>query len=124
MLDDISGVKLWSKINSGMIKMFKGEVLNKLPIMQHFLFGSMLQFEASDPYSLAQASDDCCGHSHHVTTSIDGGVLIPVDLENVYAFGQQSPMCCGIKIPSAIGAAGEFPGRNGPTPLRKPLPFD
>lgn len=31
-----TNVKTWSKIHNGLIKMFKGEILNKLPVMQHF----------------------------------------------------------------------------------------
>jgi len=46
-LNDISHVphQLWQKVNFGMMKMYQQEVLNKFPVIQHFLFGSLIPFE-------------------------------------------------------------------------------
>ncbi|KAI8814986.1 Phosphotyrosyl phosphatase activator [Cladochytrium replicatum] len=113
MLDDISIVKTWSKIHSGMQKMYKAEVLCKLPIMQHFLFGSILAFEGTSDVTIDEMDD--CGHIHHNHSKETGGK------EDVYAFGQAFPDCCGIRIPSAVAAAaagGEI------RVFRKPIPFD
>lgn len=86
MLDDISAAKLWSKIKEGMVKMYKVEVLGKLPIIQHFMFGDILKCPEGIPEH--QSDDDAasdCGHVH--------------ELANTWGD------CCGIKIPSAIAAS-------------------
>jgi len=41
-LDGIGNVPNWEKVNSGLMKMYKGEVLCKLPVMQHFFTGGIL----------------------------------------------------------------------------------
>lgn len=83
MLDDILAAKSWQKIKDGMVKMYKAEVLAKLPIMQHFMFGEILKCPQgiSETHNL----EDDCGHVH----------------EAINTWGD----CCGIKIPSAIGAS-------------------
>lgn len=48
MLFDITGVLKWSKVNSGLIKMYVGEVLSKVPVMQHFEFGQLLPWRPTD----------------------------------------------------------------------------
>lgn len=44
ILYDVSGVSSWKKICSGLVRMYEGEVLCKLPIVQHFLFGTLFPF--------------------------------------------------------------------------------
>ena len=48
VLWNISAVRYWSKVNSGLMKMFKAEVFGKFPVMQHFVFGTLLAFTAED----------------------------------------------------------------------------
>ncbi|KAG1886652.1 Phosphotyrosyl phosphatase activator [Suillus subluteus] len=102
MLDDISAVKTWEKVNSGMIKMYQAEVLGKLPVIQHFLFGSILPYEGPPPPS----SDE----SHHGDGHVHEG------------WGD----CCGIPVPSAFAAAQKErePGNRIEGPGIRPVPFD
>ncbi|KAL1410122.1 Serine/threonine-protein phosphatase 2A activator 2 [Vanrija albida] len=119
MLDDISAVKTWDKVNEGMRKMYAAEVLGKLPVMQHALFGSLLPFPTPDEdpelkRALEEEGEpevDAHGHVHEKGWAMD---------------------CCGIPVPSAFGAAAEAGGGAAPAPPVpftqrsgiKPIPFD
>ena len=81
-----------------MLKMYRAEVLGKLPIMQHFLFGDIVAFRGVT--SLEEMEAAACGQGH------------------VHAMGQELPTCCGHKIPSAIAAAAST------SSFARPIPFD
>lgn len=104
MLDDISGVKTWAKVAEGMIKMYKVEVLGKLPIMQHFYFGRLLPC----PQGVSKANM----HAHSSDTSHDG--CGTTHLHNTWGD------CCGIPIPSAIAASQMESKKHS----HRPIPFD
>ncbi|KAF9516575.1 hypothetical protein BS47DRAFT_1315238 [Hydnum rufescens UP504] len=133
MLDDISAVKTWDKVNSGMIKMYKAEVLGKLPVMQHFLFGSILPFPGGDEdedlhlHTEEEERDAHRGHRHVHSpllgdTSGSGGGASQLEV----GWGD----CCGIPIPSAFAAAEADKKKNqsiGGIPFGgaiRPVPFD
>jgi serine/threonine-protein phosphatase 2A activator len=86
MLDDISGVKSWTKVHEGMGKMFRGEVLGKRTVMQHFLFGRIIP----PPEGIGEGAKD----------QVDGGHVHEI-------FGD----CCGIRVPSSVAARRELESR-------------
>ena len=102
-----------------MIKMYLAEVLNKLPVMQHFLFGSILPYDGPPPpVSVVEHSHDAnCSHPNgsHGTAGV-------VDRE----MGWRD--CCGIPVPSAFAAAqaekDKKPGIRLAGPGIRPVPFD
>ncbi|XP_041098681.1 serine/threonine-protein phosphatase 2A activator isoform X1 [Polyodon spathula] len=46
---NISAVPTWSKVNQGLIRMYKAECLEKFPVIQHFKFGSLLSILSVKP---------------------------------------------------------------------------
>ena len=99
-----SQVKTWDKVNAGMIKMYKAEVLGKLPVVQHFLFGSILPYNGRPPPASSKGQGKHRGHMHE-------------------GWGD----CCGIHLPSAFAAAQEEGARQPRAiegPGIRPVPFD
>lgn len=100
VLDDISAVKTWDKVNSGLIKMWKVEVMSKLPIMQHLLLGEViLPFRRSSTALVTDEGDDMVNLVHY-SHSLRGD-------------------CCGNPLPSIYAATDPFTLKKQPG-----LPFD
>ncbi|CZS98319.1 related to phosphotyrosyl phosphatase activator PTPA [Rhynchosporium agropyri] len=117
MLYDISSAKSWSKVEDGMRRMFVAEVLKKLPVMQHFLFGSLIpameEMSTEEEYGVPSEEEDPEG----------GETVVMVDgMRHVHQMNSWGD-CCGIKVPSSVAAALEAKRRGGGQNLRR-IPFD
>lgn len=53
MLYDITAVPTWQKTHAGLLKMYRAEVLEKYPVIQHFLFGPTLSWPGDSPTARA-----------------------------------------------------------------------
>lgn len=116
LLDDISTAKSWYKIESGMRRMFVAEVLGKLPVMQHFLFGSLVPA----PDGTAGGQDLSACHAEEVEAG-ERSAADPVMKQGHRHVGWGD--CCGIKVPSSVAAAQEMRKKEGSGALRR-IPFD
>ena len=133
MLDDISGAKSWEKVEQGMRRMFIKEVLGKLPIMQHFLFGSLVP--AAEGMSSEQELELVVCHQDHGKEAEREGPVPASDPNadvahhaNAHSHGHVHRDdtwgdCCGIKIPSTAAAAQEALKHGEGKSLRR-VPFD
>jgi len=120
MLDDITAVKSWAKVNDGMKKMYDAEVLGKLPVMQHALFGTLLPFPTpeEDP-ELKKVLEE------------EGEINVD-EHGHVHAGKGWAMDCCGIPVPSVFaqaqvdsaGHAKELVPTFTTRPGVKPIPFD
>ncbi|KAF2028672.1 Phosphotyrosyl phosphatase activator [Setomelanomma holmii] len=118
MLDDVSAARNWGKIESGMRKMFRKEILERLPVMQHFLFGSLIKAEEG------MTREEDVGVEPE-EEEVEGGEVKVFDDEagkrHVHANAGWGD-CCGIRVPAAVGAEGEERKAGGKA-LRR-VPFD
>ncbi|EQB45257.1 Serine/threonine-protein phosphatase 2A activator 2 [Colletotrichum gloeosporioides] len=116
MLDDISASKSWTKVEGGMRRMFVAEVLRKLPVMQHFLFGSLISavdgMSTEEEFGLGHEEDEA-----------DGGEISTGHTGNHKHQHVGWGDCCGIKVPSSVAAAQEMKKRGTQETLRR-IPFD
>lgn len=116
LLNDISAAKSWDKLEGGMRRMFIADVLKKLPVMQHFLFGSLVPAAEgmSKQEQLGVPDEDDDDEGGEVQVFEEGGVR-HVHQQN--GWGE----CCGIKVPSGVAAGME--ARKKGQALRR-IPFD
>lgn len=117
MLDDISAAKSWVKVMDGMKRMFVAEVLKKLPVMQHFMFGSLVPAveEMNREEDLGPAEEGADAEGGEVVVMVDG-------MKHVHQMNSWGD-CCGIKVPSSLAAAQGEKRRGGGEGLRR-IPFD
>lgn len=134
-----SQVKTWDKVNSGMIKMYEAEVLGKLPVIQHFLFGSLLPWDGPLVSSSVSEAEDDCGHKHDVSPAQLAHVHPSRLGEAAHTHGDLGGAgqrevgwgdCCGIPVPSVFAAAQAEKEKQAAGGLRlggpniRPVPFD
>lgn len=123
MLDDISGAKSWEKVEQGMRRLFIKEVLCKLPVMQHFLFGTLIP--AVEGMSRENGG---VGHDDEIDEqdgSTEGREMAQHDHAGTMHVHRDAAWgdCCGIKIPSTVAAA-QARRKNGDGEGLRRVPFD
>ena len=101
MLYDISSLPDWSKVHLGLLRLFQGEVLNKLPIVQHIPFGSILR---------------CTWTPSHSTHNTGAGPLTEDHIKSIQASangGSPSGSHSGNNSPASASTTGGTGGGGG-----------
>ncbi|EPS45173.1 hypothetical protein H072_839 [Dactylellina haptotyla CBS 200.50] len=127
MLDDISSAKTWGKVNVGMVKMWEKEVVGKLPVMQHFLFGGILPAVdemGKEEEEMRERETEVEGESGAAGRTAEEvkGLMEKLDREGMRHVHSSWGECCGIKVPTAIAAKEQ--GEKGGLRSVGRLPFD
>ncbi|KAK6530125.1 Serine/threonine-protein phosphatase 2A activator 2 [Orbilia ellipsospora] len=127
MLDDISSAKSWGKVNVGMVKMWEKEVVGKLPVMQHFLFGGILAAVEGigvEEEGLRDVEETMDGEGAVAGRTAEEvkGLMERLDREGMRHVHSSWGECCGIKVPTAIAAREQ--GEKGGLRSIGRLPFD
>jgi len=115
---NISAVQLWSKVYSGLIKMYRAEVLSKFPVIQHTLFGSIFTLEKATKVRDIpgdDASTSCCSMPPGMirpgftprTGAMPGSMPLPGSM----------PMFGSMPLPGSTSMPGSLP-----SPGSMPLP--
>lgn len=72
VLCDVCRLSSWQRVCSNLFRMYKGEVLGKYPIMQHFLFGSLLTLQPSHSSESSHTPEEKTKETQHRTCTDDG----------------------------------------------------
>ena len=85
--------------------MYLAEVLGKLPVIQHFLFGSILPYDGP---------------------TLPANQVLDEEHDHVHVHGEEGTWgdCCGIPVPSAFAEAAANKKRVLEGPQIRPVPFD
>ncbi|KAH8918311.1 Phosphotyrosyl phosphatase activator [Atractiella rhizophila] len=108
LLDDLTAVRNWTKLNAGMQKLHNEQVLGKLPVAQHFFFGSIWKWDGPEELDLRAEEEEQSGHAHHH--------------HEAEGLGD----CCGIRVPAAFAEREkiEVQGVGVPGGKIRRVPFD
>lgn len=68
MLNDISQLSSWEKVSRGLLRMYEAEVLDKIPVVQHFKFGSIFKATWTPSQTLPSSAPTITPFSLHTTT--------------------------------------------------------